>query len=391
MNNDSFWEANLDEIKRGYRWDEKMESFVCIVCGAAFLQGQVFPIEDRFFDAEKSAKLHVAQEHGSMFQVLLGLDKKYTGITDHQKKLLTFFYKGYSDKEICDELGGSASTIRNHRFNLKEKERQAKAFLAMMELLKDTLDKRDKSEDTKGNPKGGTASPVITEAEAEKVLRSCFKEGLEGPLTRFPDKEKRRIIILNHLIRKFAQNRKYNEKEVNEIIKEVYPDYAIIRRCFIDYGFMERADDGSAYWVKADGNSDDSLEQVQAEKGDSMDKERRSQIKREYKESFRDMGIIQIKNQQTGKVFIETSKNLSAAFNKNRFTLMHGAHRNKELQQDWNTYGADQFTFEVLEQIKPTEEVNRDCTEELKMLEEIWMDKLQPYGEKGYHKIPKER
>lgn len=32
---------------------------------------------------------------------------------------------------------GSTSTIRHHRFALKEKERQAKTFLAIMELLKE--------------------------------------------------------------------------------------------------------------------------------------------------------------------------------------------------------------------------------------------------------------
>ena len=46
------------------------------------------------------------------------------------------FYQGKSDKDIQKELEiGSSSTIRNHRFVFREKERQAKVFLALMELL----------------------------------------------------------------------------------------------------------------------------------------------------------------------------------------------------------------------------------------------------------------
>ncbi|ABO50362.1 hypothetical protein Dred_1837 [Desulforamulus reducens MI-1] len=39
---------------------------------------------------------------------------------------------------------GSTSTIRNHRFVLKDKERQAKLILAIMELLKDKHSQQDK-------------------------------------------------------------------------------------------------------------------------------------------------------------------------------------------------------------------------------------------------------
>ena len=35
-----------------------------------------------------------------MFDYLLNLDKKYTGLTDLQKKMVQFFYMGLNDKEI---------------------------------------------------------------------------------------------------------------------------------------------------------------------------------------------------------------------------------------------------------------------------------------------------
>ena len=65
------------------------------------------------------------------------MDKKYTGLTEHQKDLLTYFKQGLTDKEILAELGSaSTSTIRSHRFKLKEKEKQARVFLTIMGLVK---------------------------------------------------------------------------------------------------------------------------------------------------------------------------------------------------------------------------------------------------------------
>ncbi len=34
------------------------------------------------------------------------------------------------------------------------------------------------------------------------------------------------------------------------ILKPIYHDYVMIRRYLIEYGFLDRHRDGSAYWVK---------------------------------------------------------------------------------------------------------------------------------------------
>ncbi len=75
----------------------------------------------------------------------IGLDKKLTGLTDLQKKMLQFFHMGLNDKEIVKEMdGGSTSTIRNHRFTLREKMKQAKVFLALMELSEEKTTNQSK-------------------------------------------------------------------------------------------------------------------------------------------------------------------------------------------------------------------------------------------------------
>ena len=99
----------------------------------SFIQAKMF-----YTKLEKAIKIHISDMHNSVFEYLLDMDKKYTGITEHQKDLLIYFKQGLTDKEIIAELGGSGSTstIRSHRFNLREKEKQARVFLIIMGLLK---------------------------------------------------------------------------------------------------------------------------------------------------------------------------------------------------------------------------------------------------------------
>jgi hypothetical protein len=56
--------------------------------------------------------------------------------------------------------------------------------------------------------------------------------------------------VLREIVNRFDKERSYNEKEVNEVLKPVFDDFATIRRYLIEYGFMERNPDGSCYQVK---------------------------------------------------------------------------------------------------------------------------------------------
>ena len=41
----------------------------------------------------------------------------------------------------------------------------------------------------------------------------------------------------------------FTEKELNEAIKEIYPDYSLIRRYLVDYKFLERDNYGKMYKI----------------------------------------------------------------------------------------------------------------------------------------------
>jgi len=108
-------------------------------------------------------------------------------------------------------------------------------------------------------------------------------------------------------------------------------------------------------------------------------------IKREYKEREKLAGVFQVKNTVNGKVLLGSSLNLEGPLNGHKFMLTIGGHRNKVLQQEWNEYGPDKFVFEILEAVKVKDDPNFNLSDELTLLEQIWLEELQPFGERGYN------
>ena len=95
------------------------------------------------------------------------------------------------------------------------------------------------------------------------------------------------------------------------------------------------------------------------------------------------MGVFQIRNLQSEKIFVGSSLNLDGIFNRHEFALKMDAHANKSLQKDWNALGAANFAFEILEELELRE--NLDSKKELAVLEDLWLEKLEPFGDKGYN------
>ena len=111
----------------------------------------------------------------------------------------------------------------------------------------------------------------------------------------------------------------------------------------------------------------------------------REELKREYKERQKPAGVFQVKNTANGKVLLGSSLNLEGPLNAHKFMLTTGHHQNKALQSEWNEYGADKFVFEILQVVKVTNDPNFDLKDELTLLEQIWLEKLEPFGERGYN------
>jgi len=251
-----FWNATTEELKKGYTHNRQASKYTCLLCGEAFETGVVYPMGNALYDAEKAVDTHVKSQHPPIFQHLLGLGRIYTGLSAGQSELAKLYQAGHSDKEIVALTGAnSTSTIRNQRFAIREKYKQAKVLVALVELMEEHHKKNLKQSENKLVDIHPAATSIderyaITQAEKEDILKRYFGPDNKLLIKGFPAKEKRKIIIIQKLINDFEANRQYTEKEVNDILKRYYDDYVSVRRCMIQYGFLDRNGDGTQYWVK---------------------------------------------------------------------------------------------------------------------------------------------
>ena len=112
----------------------------------------------------------------------------------------------------------------------------------------------------------------------------------------------------------------------------------------------------------------------------------RKQLKDEYKLMKPRMGVFAIRNKNSGKIYVARATNLDLVWNAEKFKLDSGGHPNRALQNDWNESADGNFVFEVLHELKPSDNPEADARAELIALEEMTIEDIQPFGEKGYNR-----
>ena len=117
----------------------------------------------------------------------------------------------------------------------------------------------------------------------------------------------------------------------------------------------------------------------------------RTDMKRSYKENPPPAGIYRITNRVNGKVFIGKGMNVQGKLNGQIAQLKWGSHPNRALQEDWNQLGGDQFDSEVIDHLQMLSDQPGSLASELAALEQLWLDKLKPYGERGYNNTPRSK
>jgi hypothetical protein len=109
------------------------------------------------------------------------------------------------------------------------------------------------------------------------------------------------------------------------------------------------------------------------------------ELKQAYKQSVLPMGVFQIRCANNEKILLVTGRNLPGLMNRHRFQLQHGGHPNKQLQEDWQRFGENNFSFEVVEELIPPSNPHFDVKRELDAMEDLWLAELKPFGERGYN------
>ena len=156
--------------------------------------------------------------------------------------------KESSVEELAAMLDVSPSTVSHHLSKLTEiglvtarAEGYYNIYSLKMAVLQD-MAQRLLSEDTLPD----VAKDLDREAYDRKVLKDYLAE--DGAISQLPTNRRKLDVILRYLVEQFDYDRKYTEKEVNEIIGAFNEDISGLRWDLISVGFLDRERDGSAYW-----------------------------------------------------------------------------------------------------------------------------------------------
>jgi len=79
---------------------------------------------------------------------------------------------------------------------------------------------------------------TINEQERSRVLKNFFT--FDGKLKSIPAQRKKKMIVLEHIVKGLKIGVTYEEKEINQYLKQFHDDYATLRRELVMNHFMYR-------------------------------------------------------------------------------------------------------------------------------------------------------
>ncbi|SFJ16718.1 DUF2087 domain-containing protein [Thermoflavimicrobium dichotomicum] len=146
---------------------------------------------------------------------------------------------------LAGKLGLTPPTITHHVTKLREAglvyERRYKNTIyfhlndqalrrdaqAIIDLVLKDQEPLERSEET-----------MESDRERLAVIQNFFTA--DGKLKQIPVKLKKKLMVLEYLVRDLKVGKKYTEQEINEYIKQFHEDYATIRRELVVHNFMYR-------------------------------------------------------------------------------------------------------------------------------------------------------
>jgi hypothetical protein len=90
------------------------------------------------------------------------------------------------------------------------------------------------------------AAEVDADAYDKKVIRDYSRR--DGSLKTLPSQRKKLEAVLRYVVQAFEVEKRYSEKQVNEILARYNEDTATLRRELVGYGLMQREGGGGEYW-----------------------------------------------------------------------------------------------------------------------------------------------
>lgn len=84
----------------------------------------------------------------------------------------------------------------------------------------------------------------LSDDPAEDAVLSAFLRS--GRLVAVPAQQRKRRVVLDHLVRVFEPGVRYPERDVNALLRARHPDVAALRRYLVDEGLLTR--EAGVYW-----------------------------------------------------------------------------------------------------------------------------------------------
>lgn len=141
---------------------------------------------------------------------------------------------------IAGKLGLKPPTITHHIAKLREvgliKERRDKNTI-YFSLNTKTLEMGAKAILNIGTG-GAEMEMAVTAEERASIIQNFFTK--DGKLKNYPAQRKKKLVVLEHMVKGLELGKVYPEKEINDYLKRFYEDYATLRRELIMCQFMYR-------------------------------------------------------------------------------------------------------------------------------------------------------
>ncbi|MBO0961412.1 metalloregulator ArsR/SmtB family transcription factor [Neobacillus sp. MM2021_6] len=142
---------------------------------------------------------------------------------------------------IAGKLGLKPPTITHHMAKLREvgliKEQRDKNTIYFSLNLK-ALESNAKAILTVGTGGEARVEMSVTAEERAVILHNFFTK--EGKLKNYPAQRKKKLVVLEQMAKGLEFGKVYQEKEINDYLKQFHEDYATLRRELIMCQYMYR-------------------------------------------------------------------------------------------------------------------------------------------------------
>jgi DNA-binding HxlR family transcriptional regulator len=154
----------------------------------------------------------------------------------------------YSVEELAALLNLKPSTVSHHLAKLAQVglvSAKTESYYNVYQLDEKALQSKSRDLFSQENL---AASVVDVDADAydRKVIEDFSRK--DGSLKTIPAQRKKLEAILRYVVKAFELNKRYSEKQVNEILGKYHEDTASLRRELVGNGLMKREGGGGDYW-----------------------------------------------------------------------------------------------------------------------------------------------